>query len=66
MKKLHVAVVGTGRIGKRHIKHINNLAHLSAVCDIKKDIADIVSNENNCPGYYSIDDLLKNEMIVNK
>jgi predicted dehydrogenase len=61
MKKLHVAVVGTGRIGKRHIKHINNLAYLSAVCDIKKDVADNVSNENNCPGYYSLDDLLRNE-----
>ena len=61
MKRLNVAVIGTGRIGKRHIKHINNLAHLQAICDIKKDVADNVSSENNCPGYYSIDDLLEQE-----
>jgi len=64
MEKLKVAVIGTGRIGKRHIKHIHNLAHLQAICDIKKDLADKVSKENKCPGYYSIDELLKNEKEI--
>jgi UDP-N-acetyl-2-amino-2-deoxyglucuronate dehydrogenase len=64
MKKINVAVVGTGRIGKRHIEHIRNLAHLQAICDIKQDVADSISKENNCPGYYSIDDLLNNEKEI--
>ena len=36
MKLLDIAIVGVGRIGKRHAEHVNNLAHLAAVCDIKQ------------------------------
>ena len=61
MKPLKVAVIGTGRIGKRHIKHIKNFASLQAICDIKKGVADSVSEKYGCPGYYSIDDLLEKE-----
>ena len=64
MTKLNVAVIGTGRIGKRHIKHINNLAHLQAICDIKKDVADEVANKHHCPAYYSIDELLQKETNI--
>jgi len=61
MDKLKVAIIGTGRIGKRHAKHVKKLGKLKAICDIKKDLADKVSEEFNCSCYYSIDDLLEGE-----
>lgn len=61
MKKLNIAIVGTGRIGKRHAGHIKNLANLTAVCDIKEKVAEKVASENDCNCYYDIDDLLKDE-----
>lgn len=64
MEELTVAVIGTGRIGTRHIKHINTFAHLQAICDIKKDVADEVAKKHGVPGYYSIDELLDNEKDV--
>lgn len=64
MSKLKIVVIGTGRIGKRHIKHINELASLAAICDIKKDIAENIGKENNCPYYYSIDELLSSEKDI--
>lgn len=63
MKPIKVAIIGIGRIGKRHATHVTNLAHLQAVCDIKKEIADKASLEYKCKAYYSIDNLLKNEKI---
>ena len=41
-KKLKVAVIGLGRISKRHLNayKTENLAEIVAVCDIKKDRAD--------------------------
>lgn len=62
MKKIRVAIVGTGRIGKRHAEHVKKLGNLVAVCDIKKDVADKVSKEFSCSCYYSIDDLLEREV----
>ncbi len=61
MKKLNIAIIGTGRIGKRHAKHVSNLANLVAICDIKKDVADEVSGQYNCKCYYSVGDLLASE-----
>ncbi|MEF8848656.1 MAG: Gfo/Idh/MocA family oxidoreductase [Candidatus Thermoplasmatota archaeon] len=65
MNKLKVAIVGTGRIGKRHAGHIENLAELQAVCDIKKNVADSVGKKHSCNVYYDIDNLLKNEKNLN-
>lgn len=61
MEKINVAIVGTGRIGKRHAEHVKKLGNLVAVCDIKEDVADKVSKEFGCSCYYSIDDLLERE-----
>jgi len=64
MKPLKIAIIGIGRIGQRHAEHVNKLAYLQAVCDIKKDIADTISNKYNCKAYYSIDDLIVHEKDV--
>jgi len=59
--KINIAIVGVGRIGKRHAKYANSLANLVAVCDIKKDEADSIADIYNCHSYYDIDTLLEHE-----
>jgi len=61
MDKIKFAIVGCGRIAQRHAEHINNMAQLAAVCDIKKERADALAAEYNCIPYTDIDDLLKSE-----
>ena len=40
MKKLKIIIIGCGRIGNRHAKHIKTYCELVAVCDIIKENAD--------------------------
>jgi predicted dehydrogenase len=61
MKKLKIGIVGIGRIGQRHAKHVNNLAELVAVCDPREDIAKSVAKQYNCKYYLDLDDFLKSE-----
>ncbi len=61
MKKLKVGIIGTGRIGQRHAKHVVALAELVAVCDKSKDTASAIAKEYNCKCYFDIDDFLKKE-----
>lgn len=65
MDKLKFAVIGCGRIASRHAEIINNIARLSAVCDIKAERANALAEKYSCPAYNSIEDLLKNEPDVN-
>ena len=60
MKKLNVAVVGVGNIGKKHARIYDEFeeTHLKAVCDIDKMKADSVADELNCKAFYSVKDLL--------
>jgi len=59
--KIKIVLIGCGKIGKRHAEHINNLAELTAVCDIKEDRAKEFANKYKCNYYTSINDLLLNE-----
>ena len=61
MEKLNFALIGCGRIGKRHALHIENIGDLIAVCDIKKENAKSFGDEFNANIYYDIDDLLDKE-----
>jgi predicted dehydrogenase len=63
-QKLNIAVLGTGRIGKRHIEHIDRMAKLVAVCDIKEELAKEVSVKYGCNWYNNIDQLLERELSV--
>ena len=59
--KLKFAIVGCGRIGKRHAEHIQNNGELVAVCDIVEEKANELSSEYSCAKYGSIEELLENE-----
>lgn len=62
--KLNFAIIGCGRIAKRHAEHISKLANLSAVCDIKKEKADKLAAEFNSRSHYGIEKLLKAEKDI--
>jgi len=61
MNRLNIAIVGAGRIGTRHAKHIHQLANLRAVCDIKLDRAVALTKEYGGTAYGSLDGLLAEE-----
>jgi predicted dehydrogenase len=61
---INFAIVGCGNIGKRHAKHISNVGKLLAVCDVKEERADKLSDEYNCTAYFSLDEMLKKESRV--
>ena len=61
-KSLNVAIVGCGRIGNRHAKHIEVYANLVAVCDIIKERAEALSIKYDVPYYLDIGRML-NECI---
>lgn len=64
-KKLKVAVIGLGRISKRHLNayKTENLAEIVAVCDIKKDRADSVALEYNAKAYYDYKEMIDSEKL---
>ncbi len=64
-RKLKVAVIGLGRISEKHLNayKIENLATLTAVCDINKDIADQISKEHNAKVYYDYKEMLDKEEL---
>lgn len=65
MKKLGVAVVGTGFWGKNHARVITELeeTRLLAICDINKDRAKVVANQFGVQSYSDSNLMLKNEDI---
>jgi predicted dehydrogenase len=55
------ALIGCGRISRRHAENIQRIGKLVAVCDIVPEKADTLAKEYNCKAYYSIDTLLREE-----
>jgi len=62
MKKLKIIIVGCGRIGNRHAKHIKTYCELVAVCDVIKEKADSLGKEYNTSIFYSIEKLLNSNI----
>lgn len=62
--ELRFAIVGCGRIANRHAEHINNMAHLAAVCDIDKTKADEMAKQYGARAYYDVDDMLAKEREI--
>lgn len=62
MEKLKFALVGCGRISKKHIdvlqNHLNEKVELVAVCDHKKSKAKEAGKKTELPYYYSYDEML--------
>ncbi len=61
LNKLKFAIIGCGRIAARHAEIINNIAELSAVCDIKPERANDFAEKYSADPYNAIEELLKNE-----
>jgi len=64
VKRLNFALIGCGRIGKRHAEHIQNNGILKAVCDVNSESKEEFSKEFDCQGYDSIDNLLNKETDI--
>ena len=62
MKKLKIIIIGCGRIGNRHAKHIKTYCELVAVCDVIKENADSLGKEYNTSVFYSIEELLNSNI----
>ena len=58
------AIIGCGRIAKRHAEHISKRGELVAVCDIKEDRAKELANSFDARYYTKIEDLLQEEKDV--
>ena len=58
------AIIGCGRIAKRHAEQINKVGKLVAVCDIILENAAELAKEYNANMYLSIEDLLLNEKDI--
>lgn len=65
MSKLKFALVGCGRIAKKHTEALDVLeeAELVSVCDIKKERAKEYGEKFGIPYYTSYDEMLQNEEI---
>src|SRR5688572_16823924 len=58
------AIIGCGRIARRHAENILRVGELIAVCDIDTKKADEFALRYNAKAYYSIDDLFKEQKDV--
>ena len=64
MTKLNFAIIGCGRIAKRHAEEISKIGNLAAVCDNKIEYANELSTKYNSIAYNNIDDLLNSKKEV--
>ena len=60
---MKIGVVGTGGWGKNHVRVLNELQCLTAVCDMNTDRANAFSKNYHVPGYASLDEMLKKEKL---
>lgn len=58
-----VGVIGTGGWGKNHVRVLNELESLAAICEMNKERADSFSKNFHVPGYYSVDEMMKKEKL---
>jgi UDP-N-acetyl-2-amino-2-deoxyglucuronate dehydrogenase len=61
---LSFAIIGCGRIAKRHAEQIVKVGKLIAVCDIDREKADEMAKEFAAKAYYSIEDLLASSQEI--
>ena len=60
---VRIGVVGTGGWGKNHVRVLNELQTLAAVCDMDHERADSFSKKYHVPGYTSLEAMLKAEKL---
>jgi len=64
MTKIRFAIVGCGRIGNRHAKHIAEQAELVAVCDSDASKASSLSSTYKVPSFGELDELLAADLDI--
>jgi UDP-N-acetylglucosamine 3-dehydrogenase len=58
-----VGVVGTGGWGKNHVRVLNELGCLAAVCDMNEERANLFSKNYHVPAYYTLESMAKKENL---
>ncbi len=64
-RKIHIAVVGLGRISTNHLKAIQQFhsdLQLVAVCDVDKIVTDTYARQYKVQGFDNVQDMLKSRM----
>tara|TARA_B100001989_G_C24537013_1_gene465042 strand:+ start:1211 stop:2218 length:1008 start_codon:yes stop_codon:yes gene_type:complete len=64
-KKINVAVIGLGNMGKHHVRNYSNIpnANLIAVCDLQENLTAQFAQQYKIKGYTNLDEMLLNESI---
>lgn len=62
--KPNFAIIGCGRIARRHAEQITKAGYLLAVCDIIPERASELAQEFGARAYFSLDELLQKEPAV--
>ena len=60
-KSTKIAVISTGGWGKNHVRVLNDLGVLTAICDSDENRTTMLSKKFNINSYSSLDQLLENE-----
>ncbi|TLX96610.1 MAG: Gfo/Idh/MocA family oxidoreductase [Thaumarchaeota archaeon] len=60
---VRIAVIGIGGWGKNHVRVLNELDALAALCDANRERMQLYSKKYRVPGYESVDSLLKKEEL---
>jgi UDP-N-acetyl-2-amino-2-deoxyglucuronate dehydrogenase len=61
---LRFAIIGCGKIARRHAEQAARYGKLVAVCDIEKPRADLLAEKYNAKAYTSIENLLQQEPAI--
>ncbi len=64
MGHLRFAIVGCGKIARRHVQHIQSVGELSAVCDIMESRAKSLAEEYGTQYFTTINDLLREALPI--
>ncbi len=59
----NIGVIGVGGWGKNHLRVLNELNCLKAICDTNSDNLNEYSSRYKIPGYTNIDEMIKNEKL---
>src|SRR5437870_941271 len=60
---VRIAVIGIGGWGKNHVRVLNELDALAAVCDANRERMQLYSKKYRVPGYESVDSMVKKEKL---
>ena len=60
---MKVGVIGTGGWGKNHVRVLNELQCLAAICDMNPERTNTFSKNYRVPGYTSLEEMLKREKL---